>query len=189
MGGTQMRCPFRLSERAAMIGVMQAEGCTSYLEIGCRHGLTFDAVTRSLPVGSRAVGVDLPGALWGSGDSKAELIEVKRKLREDGYDAHVILGDSATAKIIRIAGGLGPYDFGFIDADHNEAAVRSDWLNYSPMCKIVAFHDIAAEMGGDAEEKMAVPKVWAELKLMHRHLEIIETAKDEAAMGTGILWL
>ena len=40
-----------------------------YLEIGARHGGSFNAVMRSLPSGSIGIAVDLPGVSWGRDDS------------------------------------------------------------------------------------------------------------------------
>jgi predicted O-methyltransferase YrrM len=59
-----------------------------------------------------------------------------------GFDTHLIWGDSTAAEVIEKLMALGPFDAIFIDANHTSLIVEKDWANYGPMGRIVAFHDI-----------------------------------------------
>lgn len=137
---------------------------SSYLEVGTRHGLTFNMVVRAMPVGSRAVAVDLPGANWGL-DSEEELRRVVKNLREDGYDVHLFLGDSKDPAIVADVRKLGPFDFALIDGDHLYDGVKADWNNYGPIIKTAVFHDIVGDgVSTDGGLPVEVPKLWREIK-------------------------
>ena len=55
----------------------------------------------------------------------------------------------------------------------NHTSVQ-DWINYGPMARIVAFHDIGYDLGDRPvpTSKIEVPKVWNEIKLGYPHEEI-----------------
>jgi hypothetical protein len=111
------------------------------------------------------------------------------QLSKDGYDAHLIWGDSTNAAVVRQVMVLGPFDLILIDGGHTLPFVRSDWMNYGPMGKIVAFHDIAwkRDPGWDGYQ-IDVPLFWENIKDTYNHQEIRldPTGRDN---GIGILWV
>lgn len=163
-----------------------ASECRSYVEIGARHGDTFYDVVRHMPAGSLAVAVDLPGGLWGRSSSRVALRRATRALRDLGYDARMILGDSRSPEVIAQVEALGPFEIGLIDGDHTLEGVRADFENYGPMIGIVGFHDIVgtgqSERGGRLVE---VPILWDELKQGPRVFR--EFVAPGSKMGIGVL--
>lgn len=169
----------RIDELRRLIQVLRYEKAASYLEIGVRHGGTFLQVMSSLPMGSRGVAVDLPGARWGCEGSRESLEQVVAKLQRQGYDIKTIWGDSRAPDTVAEVVRYGPYDACLIDADHTYEAVRDDWTNYGRMARIVALHDI------DGDGKVEVPRLWAEIKPSYRHEEIIGAQRG---MGIGVVY-
>jgi hypothetical protein len=158
-----------------------------YLEIGSKHGGSFWRISTSLPRGSRVVSVDLPHGDTSFKESESNLRACVKRLKEIGYDAHLFLSDSTDSKTVDAVRALGPFDLVFIDANHTEPYVWKDWQNYGPMAPVVAFHDIAYYRAQPNSKKMPidVPKVWAQLKQQHKHIEIKRCVQDN---GIGILW-
>ncbi len=169
------------------IEILRRENVRSYLEVGSKFGGSFWRVANSLPKGSRVVSIDLPQGDGSFKESKPALALCVEQLRSMGYDAHLLLRDSASAESVTFAKRLGPFDAVFIDGCHTLKGVTADWRNYGPMSRIVAFHDIGwvrpAESGKNAA--IEVPKLWAELKAQYVHDEIMESHKDN---GIGVLW-
>lgn len=178
------RASQRADELLPFIELLRKEGVRSYLEIGARHGDTFDMVARSLPRGSRAVAVDLGGGPWGTPKSIPALKDAVRGL--EGYDAHLIFGDSTSTEVIEKVEALGPFDAVLIDGDHRYAGAKADWLNYGPMGRLVAFHDIVGEgqtTKDAAAHPVEVPRLWAEIK-GERHVEFVG---PDSKMGIGVI--
>ncbi len=174
----------RADELYGLIHLMQAEGCRSYLEIGARHGDTFHTVMGALPW-LRGVALDLPGGNWGAASSRRDL---RRAVRQFRKRANVIFGNSRDPAIVQAVAGFGPYDAILIDGDHLYDGVAADWSNYGPLGRLVAFHDIAGtgQATHDARQlPVEVPRLWAELKPSHRHVEFIGAG---SSMGIGVLW-
>lgn len=161
-------------------------GAQSYLEIGARDGDTFYEIVKSLPFGSRAVAVDLPGGKWGTESSADNLLECASALSAMSYDITVIFGDSSDSDIIQTVGDFGPYDAVFIDGDHRYRGVKEDWLNYGD-APIVGFHDIDGEGVFSGSMPVEVPLLWAEIKDTYRHESIIDCV-DGRKMGIGVIW-
>ncbi len=174
-------------ELESFITLMQDEGVRSYLEIGARYGGSLWRIARSMPMGSRIVAVDLPSGWGGRKDGQEVLKECFRDLIRRGYDAHLFLGDSKDLKIINRAQLLAPYDCVFIDADHRIESVTADWVNYGPMARMVAFHDIAWSRGPESDKPMHVPRFWNDLKDGYRHQEF-KFHPSGVDNGIGILW-
>ena len=145
-----------------------------YLEIGAREGLLLYMTTRMiLPLGSRSLGVDLPGRAW-DGSSLPEkkntyldLHKVCAVLNTHGYKTDYLLGDSqVTQTVSEVKRWLKDdlVDVLFIDADHTYAGVKRDYECYSPFVKrggIIAFHDISQASEG---KKLDVFRFWREIK-------------------------
>ncbi len=166
------------------------ENVKSYLEIGSFSGGSIELVAQVLPKGSRIVSVDKP---WKS-TKEHKLRDVLSRLKQEGYDTHLIIGDSTDSKIIETVYALGPYDAVFIDGDHRLAYVESDWKHYGVITRIVGFHDIARDMpkdqhGGPHE----VGSWWRQLKTGYRNVEFISDktrsrTDTKAAYGIGVIW-
>lgn len=175
-------------ELKLFVDVLRREGVQSYLEIGSKFGGSFGAVTRMMPPGSRAVCVDLPSGTKHWTASRNALIACCTDLKQSGYDVHLIWGDSTDADIIQRVAALGPFDAALIDGNHTLPYVLSDWLHYGPLCRLVAFHDIAWSRPANwTGYQIDVPEFWAGVKGDYRHQEIRRdrTGQDN---GIGILW-
>lgn len=173
-------------EIAWLSDILKREKVSRFLEVGARYGGSLWKIAQVMPSGSRIVAVDLPAGYGGREDGEVNLQACIDRLNELGHDASMILGDSTSPDVIERARKLGPFDACFIDANHVEKYVRSDWANYGGMARIVAFHDIGWKRPPDYKgTRIDVPKVWAELKAKYRHEEIILDGKDN---GIGVLW-
>ena len=169
------------AELAAFVKFVRESNVRSYLEVGCKFGGSMWEIANAMPSDSRIVGIDT--------EARPELKETCRQIGKRGYKVDLIVGDSTHRMIIEKARKLGPYDLCLIDANHTEKFVRSDWANYGPMARIVAFHDIAWDQGDRPAKswKIEVPKVWNEIKneFKHHEIKLCPTRRDN---GFGILW-
>lgn len=177
------------AEIAALADVIRSEGVRSFLEIGSKFGGSLRRIADVMPSGSRIVSVDLPRGtrLWR--ESEPALRGVMREFKEVfGFDSHLIWGRSNDRVVIEKVTALGPFDACFIDADHSLRAVTEDWETYGPMCRIVAFHDIAWKREPEwIGTRIQVPEFWNEMKTKYRHQEFKfdPTGKNN---GIGVLW-
>jgi hypothetical protein len=155
------------SEFAQLLELFRREKVRRYLEIGSRYGGSFNAVMRALPPGSFGVAVDLPGVAWGRSSSEITLRRVISHLQTDGYRVEVLIGSSQDPAIVEAVAKHAPFDAVFIDGDHSYKGVRADWLNYGPLARIAAFHDIKGD-GATATERtpipIEVPILWREIR-------------------------
>lgn len=158
-----------------------AAKCTSYLEVGVRYGDTFVEVGRVMPEGSVLVGVDLPNASWGRKGSESYFRVAVRHLEMEGYDAHMILGDSRDAKVRAEVIKFAPFDLVLLDGDHTLEGITADWEVYGWLGRVVAFHDIVSW-----QERIKVPELWKRLKAEYPHEEFISRRDD--MMGIGVLY-
>src|ERR1044072_5899365 len=128
----------------AFLDLVKELGAASYLEVGAKFGGTFYRVAKALPRGSRVVAVDLPAGTKAWTESEKSLCAVRDALIEDGYECHVIWGDSTNPAIVDQVKAFGKFDVCFVDANHTLSYVMKDWDNYKPLArKAVAFHDIS----------------------------------------------
>lgn len=156
-------------------------GCTKLLEIGSSFGGTLKRMAAVMPKGSTIVSVDLdcddtPKFL----NPMASLKETCRQLSMLGATVHLQIGDSKNKAIIQNVKDYGPYDFAFIDGDHSYEGVKSDWENYGPMAKTVAFHDTASTVLG-------VAQLWKEIKESGRY-RCEEYVAPERQFGIGVVF-
>jgi predicted O-methyltransferase YrrM len=174
-------------EMTRFLDLIRKENITRYLEIGCKHGGSLWFIGSALPAPSRIVAVDLPHGDRSFKESQPHLEACAAHLRRLGHDMHLHLGDSTDPKIIAEVTKLGPFDLVFIDANHTEPYVRADWKTYGELGRMVAFHDIGWIARPEPTKKMPieVPRVWAEIKQQHRHVEIRNCPRDN---GIGVLW-
>lgn len=161
----------------------------SYCEIGCKFGGLVWRVAQVIDRHARIVAVDLPNAVHGRSDSEESLVHCIQALKGLGKDAHLIIGDSTADAIVKRVEALGPYDLLFIDANHTEAYVRKDFINYAHLARIVCFHDIGqTHMQIPGRSAIEVPKVWAELKQTYRFGAVFDEIKlDTGHNGIGIM--
>ncbi|WP_292638557.1 class I SAM-dependent methyltransferase [Mesorhizobium sp.] len=178
------------AEINGLADILVGEGVTSYLEIGSKFGGSLLRVAERLPAGSRIVSVDMPRGTKAWGESEAELKAVIAKLRLQGYDAHLIWGDSTAKSVVEQVRALGPFDAAFIDANHTLPFVEKDFANYALMTRIIAFHDIAWHRAPEwVGTRIDVPQFWARVKdgaRQHAELKFCPTGKNN---GIGVLWL
>lgn len=178
------------SELTGLIDILVREGVRSFLEVGSRFGGSLWRIANALPVGSRIVSCDsgkgMGGRHTGAVDSLKQCIDA---LCRNGYDAHLVMGDSQLEETISQVGKYRPFDAVFIDADHEYRGAKLDWQNYGQICRIAAFHDVGWEMpeGYSNSKVVEVPKLWAELKQCYRHKEFIDRSTG-GNMGIGVLW-
>lgn len=172
-------------ELTSFVKYLNENGVKRYLEIGARHGDTFHHVMNALPKGSYGLAVDLPGGLWGTSKSANQLQIAMFDLKNKGYDAHMLLGNSTEKDVIEQIREHGPFDAVFIDGDHTLSGVTKDWEAYRDMAPIVAFHDI---VGTGQKEKVSdnpveVPLLWETIK---KDYECIEFIDHHSNMGIGV---
>jgi predicted O-methyltransferase YrrM len=155
----------------------------SYLEIGSKHGGSLWRVANSMPTGSRIVSIDSPGADGSFKESMPNLELCISHLRQIGYKAHLIIGDSTDSETIQKAKAFAPFDVLMIDANHTKEFVESDWRNYGPMAKIIAFHDIR-------NPRAQVREVF-ESVCQSRKTRIIfnDHRPNDELMGIGVVWM
>ena len=133
----------------------------SILEIGSREGAALAYMAKKTPSVVAVYSIDLPGGLWGTKGSDVSLLQRLRLLRNSGYSAENIFGNSRDTAQIEWARERAPFDFIFIDGDHNYDGVLADYKNYSPMGRIIGFHDINHPPDSRA---YGPTKLWNELK-------------------------
>lgn len=171
-------------ELAEFLRLVQDEGVESYCEVGCRYGGLLWKVALVMPRGSMVVAVDMP---HGDRSTEPHLRACVEALRDRGYEAHLVIGDSTDKTVVDGVASLAPYDLLMIDANHTLPYVTKDWLNYGALAYRVAFHDIAwvDRPGREGRLPIEVPKVWEGLKPIYRHVEIRHCPRDN---GIGVLW-
>lgn len=176
-------------EIAAFLTFLQEKQIRSFLEIGSKFGGTIWLVSRIMRKRSRVVSVELPNSEWGRSDSQPSIEQCFIQLRREGFDAHLLLGDSTDATIVDRVKRLAPFDAALIDANHTEPYVRRDFANYGRLTRIVCFHDIVEKLVQTPGKKdIEVPKVWRELKTTYKDAaEFTEIAFDEHQNGIGIM--
>ena len=167
----------------------EIKGAKSILEIGSRYGEALLYFAGVLSPGAKIVSIELPGSLWGRSDSLPVLEQVIDQLKDRGFDAKLLLGNSRDQWVIDFAMSEGPYDFVFIDGDHTIEGIMADWRNYGHMGRMVGFHDIAA-IGAKLPtgELLGVPEAWSEIKWGRKYKEFIATPEGMNPMGIGLVW-
>lgn len=179
------------SEILGLIGVLQQENVTRFLEVGSRFGGSLWRIAHALPEGSLIVSCDSGTGMGGKKPGATlSLKACIADLRRDGYDAHLVVGDSQLPGVIAEVQKHAVFDAAFIDADHEYRGVIRDWKNYGRMARIVAFHDIGwiKPIGYNNSKLVEVPLLWAELKRKgYRNTEFIDRS-DGGNMGIGVLW-
>lgn len=193
-GFKNRRIPQLRYELEGLYKLMQAENVKSYLEIGLRHATTFHWVGSRLPRGTRMTGIDLPGSAWGEKNvdaAREKIAEASKDLNDiHGQDVYILLADSKSDRAVEVAVNRGPFDLIFIDGDHSYKGVKADWETYSPLARIVAFHDIdtpnAKWMAEEKKSQFGVHTLWSELVGTHKHRTFVDP--EMPGLGIGVVW-
>ena len=164
--------PFELEQ---MVNVCRNLKPRKILEIGVWYGGT---LAHWLKIAGVVVAVD---------DQMLEAETWKGWADEHFGSVKLLHGKSQDPRIVDEVAKGAPYDFCLIDGDHSYDGVNADWLNYGPMCKVVAFHDILPRP--DSE----VSRLWQEIKPGRFTIEIVGTEPgpdyDNPVAGVGIVWM
>jgi predicted O-methyltransferase YrrM len=147
------------------------------LELGTRLGAALCTFARVSPACELAIGVDDPLAGW---DNSAtwHLWNLKATVT-------AIVGSTHDRAVIARVNNYAPFDFLFIDADHKYAAVKQDYLTYSPMINpggIIAFHDITPSC-----PYVSVSKLWEEIKATGAITEEFILDPNDKWAGIGLV--
>jgi len=141
-------------EAKAMWDRMQKDGVSVMVEVGAKFGATTHVLAGACQPYATIIAVDMPGGPGGDRSSADRLRSVVASLCSEGYDAHVVFGNSGdprtVSEVVRLLEGR-KVDLVFIDGDHSRAATLSDWHTYRTMVRpggTVAMHDIAVERPG-----------------------------------------
>lgn len=147
------------------------------LEIGTYHGGTLYHWLQNARPGTKVVSLD----------SYVTGID-NRALYQDwcatGVKVVALDGDSNSDETAAEVKKYGPFDWIWIDADHELDPVTRDWELYGAMCApdgVVCFHDILP--ANDTFPTYGVYLLWAELKKRYRCREYVH---DRAALWGGI---
>jgi predicted O-methyltransferase YrrM len=155
------------------------------VEVGTSMGGTLLLWTRIAHPEATIITIDLPGGDFGGGSSYLR-VPLFRRFRLPKQKLYLIRADSHQPETLALTRQYlegHEADFLFIDADHTEAGVRSDYKMYSPLVKkggIVLFHDIAIN-----KPDYGVRKLWYELAQQYEHREFLG---EPTPWGLGLLY-
>lgn len=156
------------------------------VEVGTAGGGTLLLWSRIADPHATIVTIDLPGGEFGGGSSYLR-VPLFRRLPLPTQTLHLIRGDSHQQSTVELTKSYlrgNQADFLFIDADHTESGVRTDYALYSPLVRkggMIAFHDIAI-----TRPEYGVRKLWKELQTQHRTRDI---TGEPVAYGIGLLYV
>lgn len=184
-----------VSEIESFAKLLRSENATRYLEIGSRFGASFWKVGTTITPGSLMVSVDKPVDPGGAVSLAKCVAELQKNYQ---HQTQWIDGDSRssdTIEKVRRASDAGTdgwrFDAVLIDADHKLESVVLDWINYGPLARIVALHDIgwAPKVGMKPHKRMDVPDVWNILKSRceWKNWRAVEYIKQPGFNGIGVL--
>jgi len=152
------------------------------LEVGSYEGGVLWELAQAATPGTRIVSLDLAAPnqdLYGS-------------WCPEGVEIVTVLGDSMDGWIFEQVRDLGPYDFVFIDAAHDEVSVRSDWTLYGGLSTpngVVAFHDIHHDEDNPATwDSCEVWKLWREIVADGYLTEEIIHNRAQQCFGIGVVF-
>jgi len=166
-----------------------------YLEIGGKFGGSLNGFGREMNPGATLISVDLPAGSAPKGEeAAARLRGTVASLKADGYDAHVIFGDSTAPDTIdavwQAVGAQQKVDVLFIDGSHKLLSVAKDAANYVRFVRpggLVIFHDCGIRANNrihpDAGRNMqGIHSVWQDVAYNRRHMLVGEWC------GYGLVW-
>jgi len=166
----------------------------TYLEIGGYEGGSLYYFSKLLGRGSTLVSIDLPIR----DECRDRLLETAAALNDDGFHAHIVLGDSRDAETkcaaVTALGGR-EVDTLFIDGNHWGTVPASDVANFVSLVRpggLVIIHGVGPCLyGGSEKSRERVKKniagcypAWAELADRNERKLIAQTK-----LGFGLVWL
>jgi cephalosporin hydroxylase len=147
------------------------------LEIGVDRGGSMNLWCQFAPKDARYIGVD-----------NAMQFVIKR---DTPQEKTLIEADSTkpeTLEKVKAALNGAEVDFLFIDGDHTEAVVRSDYEMYAPLVRqggIIAFHDIDTSI--NQEHCKGIKKLWGWLKTEWDDTYEFVNTEAECHFGIGMI--
>jgi predicted O-methyltransferase YrrM len=105
---------------------------------------------------------------------KVVTVDLEHRGKEKFDNVFYICGDSHSETIIEKVKAQGKFDVIFIDGDHTYEGVKMDYEYYKDMLNdggIICFHDIW-ESEDCIRQNCHVYKLWNELKVNHKYLEL-----------------
>lgn len=118
--------------------VVEAEGASTYVEIGVYEGGTLLTLGGLCPAGAVLVGVDK--------SRQAPIGKVRQRLEESGYQVQLFFEDSVRAAPLvskEVPDGIGLL---LIDGDHEAGGCYRDWKAYFRLVRpggLILIHDVA----------------------------------------------
>ena len=153
------------------------------LEIGVDRGGSMNLWCQFAPPDARYIGVDNAMHFVIKRDTPQQKILIEADSRLPATLEKV----KAALNTLEMEHGDEGVDFLFIDGDHTEEAVRSDYAMYAPLVRkggIIAFHDINASL--NQEHCKGIKKFWSELKETNDTVEFVNT-EAECYFGIGVI--
>lgn len=147
------------------------------LEIGVDRGGSMNLWCKFMSADAKYIGVDnaMQFVIQRDAPQTKILIEADSRKPETLEKVKEALGDAEV-------------DFLFIDGDHTEAAVRSDYAMYAPLVRkggIIAFHDVDTSI--NQEHCKGIKKVWQELRSTNMVTAEWINTEAEVYFGIGII--
>lgn len=155
---------------------------TRILELGTYHGGTLYYWLTVLEPGGTCYTIDdrEPMALW-QGWATAH-----------GCKTVNWHGDTRAGEMLALAKAHAPYDFLFIDANHTEAGVTADFMDYAPLVRpggIVALHDILDPAPHRGQDHIRVSRLWKRIQQAGYVTRELITHPSQSWGGIGVVYL
>lgn len=169
-----VQCTQNYYEVAQLCERLEAINAKTILEIGVDRGGSMNLWLKFVPSDARYIGVD-----------NAMQFVIKRDTPQTKTLIEADSRKPETLEKVKAELGGAEVDFLFIDGDHSEEAVRSDYALYAPLVRkggIIAFHDIDASI--NQEHCKGIKKLWQELK--EAKVASVEFVNTEAEVYFGI---
>jgi cephalosporin hydroxylase len=180
----------RTWELMSLVGMVRRLAPRVVVEIGTHRGGTLFCWAAAAPPGAHRVSIDIPDPAEGIGARDEDYARLRPLLRP-GQTLTCLRSDShapaTRAALLRDLAGRA-VDFLWIDGDHSDAGVRSDFAMYAPLVRpggLIAFHDIHPNPDFPGNQ---VHPFWREVRGRYAHRELIDQDMPGGrGMGIGIL--